>query len=87
MFERFLVLWAVGITLFLPTTANSEIQSIRVEATIDANKSWQSVAITLEGSGTIYFRAQGDWIFNPSQPRVNADGSNFSTEGSGLVRF
>jgi hypothetical protein len=45
-----------------------------VVVTVDARHLWQSVPLKVSRRGTVRFDAHGRWVFNPSQPPVDADG-------------
>lgn len=68
--------------LGLPGVANAKSKRVFVVAHVAANQSWQKMRLTLGGKGVLRFKAEGKWIFNPSQPPVGGDGAaNLSTAG------
>jgi hypothetical protein len=71
-----------------PAVASAKAKHLSADAIIDANQSWQKVAIGLRGRGVLHFKADGKWVFNPSQPAVDGDGAgNLSTAGRTRYSF
>ncbi len=65
-----------------PMAANAKPKQVFVVAHVAANQGWQKMRLTLGGKGVLHFKADGKWIFNPSQPPVDGDGAaNLSTAG------
>lgn len=73
---------AVLAALCCAPMAVAKEKRVFVVTTVQANRSWHRVRLRLRGRGMLHFRANGRWIFNPSQPAVGGDGAaNLPTAG------
>jgi hypothetical protein len=64
-----------AVLVTVPTAARTHGSHAYVIVTIKATSGWQRVPLRLGGHGVLHFAAQGQWVFNPSQPAVDADGA------------
>jgi hypothetical protein len=73
---------AVLTTFAAASPVAARVKHAQVVMTVDARHVWQRIPLELSGHGHLKFAAQGRWIFNPSLPPVDAEGSaNFPTAG------